>query len=88
VRRQWTVVFSDAFDHLQQRVHHHRSGINAYGATAPAEFFAVVSEYFFSDPQTLRHHYPAVYDQLVLFYRQNPISRRPKIRSSGSSNQR
>jgi len=89
VRQQWTVVFSEAFDHLQQLEHHHRPGINAYGATDPAEFFAVVSEYFFTDPHTLRHQYPAVYDQLVLFYRQNPASRRrPEVGGGGSSDQR
>jgi len=72
-RRQWTSVFSDAFDHLQQQlVEHHHPGINSYAATNPAEFFAVVSEYFFTDPQTLQFQYPAVYEQLVLFYRQDP----------------
>jgi len=62
--------------------------MNSYGATAPAEFFAVASEYFFTNPQTLRHHAPAVYDQLVLFYRQNPASRRPDFGRGGSSDQR
>lgn len=79
-RQQWTAVFSDAFDHLQQQLaHHHRPGINAYGATTPAEFFAVASEYFFADPQTLQHQYSAVYDQLVLFYRQDPATRRAQL---------
>jgi Mlc titration factor MtfA (ptsG expression regulator) len=76
VRQQWTTAFSDAFARLQQQLElHHRPDINAYGATAPAEFFAVASEYFFADPHTLRHLSPTVYDQLVLFYRQDPASR-------------
>ncbi len=76
-RQQWTEAFSDAFDHLQQQLaHHHRPGINAYGATAPEEFFAVASEYFFTDPQALQDLSQAVYDQLVLFYRQDPATRR------------
>jgi len=76
VRQQWTKAFSDALEHLEQQlVHHRHPGINPYAATAPAEFFAVVSEYFFTDPLTLRHHYPVVYDQLVLFYRQVPADR-------------
>lgn len=75
-RKAWTDVFSDAFDHLQQQLaHHQRPSINAYGATTPAEFFAVVSEYFFTAPQTLQHLSPAVYDQLELFYRQAPAKR-------------
>ena len=74
--QQWSEVFSAAFDHLQQRLAFHQSpGINAYAATSPAEFFAVVSEYFFTDPQTLHQHYPMIYDQLALFYRQNTITR-------------
>ncbi len=75
-QQRWAAVFSDAFDHLRQLTHHHRPTINAYGATAPAEFFAVASEYFFTDPQTLQHQYLAVYDQLALFYRQDPAARR------------
>ncbi|RLA45925.1 MAG: hypothetical protein DRR06_06115 [Gammaproteobacteria bacterium] len=80
VREKWTKSFSQAFDHLQEQLaHHHRPAINAYGATAPAEFFAVVSEYFFTDPQTLAHLSPSVYKQLVLFYRQDPVSRQASI---------
>ena len=76
VRAEWTVAFARAFDHLQQRMaHHHRPAINGYAATDPAEFFAVVSELFFSAPQLLNTEYPRVYDQLVLFYRQDPLAR-------------
>ncbi|MFY9328379.1 MAG: M90 family metallopeptidase [Georgfuchsia sp.] len=83
-RQQWTKVFSDAFAQLQlQLAHHHHPGINPYGATAPAEFFAVASECFFSDPHTLLHQFPEVYDQLVLFYRQYPAKRWPE---PGNSN--
>ncbi|HHJ80965.1 MAG TPA: zinc-dependent peptidase, partial [Candidatus Tenderia electrophaga] len=71
-RQRWTDSFSQAFDHLQQQLAHHRPGLNAYAATAPAEFFAVVSEYFFTQPQVLCQQAPDVYEQLVLFYRQNP----------------
>ena len=75
IRQQWTEAFSAAFDYLQQRLTHRlHPDIDDYAATSPAEFFAVTSEYFFTDPQTLSRHYPAVYDQLVLFYRQNPVS--------------
>ena len=73
---QWAEALSSAYEVLQQQVaHHHRTRINAYAATTPAEFFAVVSEYFFTDPDTLNHHCPEVYQQLIQFYRQDPISR-------------
>jgi len=46
-----------------------------YAAEHPAEFFAVMSEEFFTDPLTLRDEFPELYGQLVLFYRQNPALR-------------
>ncbi len=74
--QQWTAAFSGAFADLQQRLHHHhKPAIDAYGATNPAEFFAVVSEYFFTNPQRLYDHYPEVYSQLVRFYRQETLLR-------------
>ncbi|MDR3416170.1 MAG: zinc-dependent peptidase [Nevskia sp.] len=76
IRQHWTQAFTDAFDQLHQRLaQHHHPGINVYAATSPAEFFAVSSEYFFTAPATLQHQFPAVYEQLVLFYRQDPARR-------------
>ena len=81
IRQQWTDVFSSAFEHLQRQLeHHHHPDINPYAATNPGEFFAVVSEYFFADPQQLYRHFPEVYRQLELFYRQSPLVR---LASSG-----
>lgn len=76
IREQWTQVFTDAFEVLcNQLEHHQRPGIDPYAATSPAEFFAVCSETFFTAPATLQHQFPAVYEQLVLFYRQDPKRR-------------
>lgn len=47
--------------------------IDPYAAEHPAEFFAVTSEVFFEAPALLQTEYPAVYRQLQLFYRQNPL---------------
>lgn len=49
--------------------------IDPYATESPAEFFAVVSETFFELPHLLRDEYPAVYDQLRGFYRQDPATR-------------
>jgi len=38
-----------------------RSDINPYGATNEAEFFAVVSEYFFERPKLLQEKHPELY---------------------------
>ena len=51
---------------------HHRTLIDRYGATSPAEFFAVVTETFFEKPRQLRSKYPELYLQLQQFYRQDP----------------
>jgi len=45
--------------------------INPYAASSPAEFFAVVSEYFFTAPEILKKCCPAVHQQLALFYQQS-----------------
>ena len=69
----WTAAFSDAYRHLGRRaLRRLRTVLDPYGAQSPAEFFAVASEMFFDDPPGLQRGYPAVYEQLALFYRQDP----------------
>ena len=48
--------------------------LDKYGATNPAEFFAVVTEYFFEQPVQLKSQYPELYEELALFYRQDPAA--------------
>ena len=52
-----------------------RSDINPYGATNEAEFFAVVSEYFFERPKLLKEKHPALYDLLVKIFRPSEESK-------------
>ncbi len=69
---EWGAVFRNAFERLSRNIQLHRKlRLNAYGATSPAEFFAVVSEHFFTNPQHLNLHYPKVYHELALFYGQD-----------------
>jgi Mlc titration factor MtfA (ptsG expression regulator) len=49
--------------------------IDPYAAESAGEFFAVGSEAFFEAPEMLAPAYPAVYEQLRLFYRQDPLAR-------------
>ena len=51
------------------------SDIDAYGATNPAEFFAVVTEMFFEKPRPMKRRHPELYDELAAFYRQDPAAR-------------
>jgi Mlc titration factor MtfA (ptsG expression regulator) len=53
----------------------HRHLLDAYGATNPAEFFAVVTEAFFEKSRQLKSRHPELYEQLRSFYRQDPASR-------------
>ena len=45
-----------------------------YGASDPAEFFAVASEVFFEQPQRLAAAHGALYRELSGLYRVNPLS--------------
>src|ERR1700675_3779090 len=49
--------------------------IDPYAAESAGEFFAVASEAFFETPELLAPAYPALYEQLRLFYRQDPGAR-------------
>jgi hypothetical protein len=48
--------------------------LDQYGATSPAEFFAVVTEFFFEKPRELLEKHPVIYQQLLAFYQQDPAS--------------
>lgn len=71
----WFEAFEAAYEHLNKQLElGKKAAINPYAATNAAEFFAVMTEYFFEAPQVLNRNYPKVYQQLVLFYQQDPLS--------------
>ncbi|WP_097459579.1 M90 family metallopeptidase [Mangrovitalea sediminis] len=73
--RTWSQVFSKAFDNLQKTLEQgHSELIDPYGATNPAEFFAVVTETFFERPRALHREHPALYRQLQQFFDLDPLS--------------
>ncbi len=75
-RKAWASAFEDAFHDLGVRVRRRaNTAIDPYAAESPAEFFSVVSEEFFEAPDVLADAYPAVYEQLKRFYRQDPLAR-------------
>lgn len=49
--------------------------LDRYGATSPAEFFAVATECFFTQPGLLKADHPELYDELQNYYCQDPIER-------------
>jgi Mlc titration factor MtfA (ptsG expression regulator) len=71
---RWAEVFNRAYHDFDRRLEHNSPiPIDHYAIKSPAEFFAVFSEIFFERPQTIKDYYPNVFDQLVAFYRQNPL---------------
>jgi Mlc titration factor MtfA (ptsG expression regulator) len=72
-RAAWLKSFEDAYEGFCDAVEREReTWLDPYAAEHPSEFFAVISEAFFKDPAETRRRYPAVFDQLRLFYRQDP----------------
>lgn len=47
--------------------------LDTYGATNPAEFFAVSTEAFFERPVALRAHHPNLYAELQDYFQQDPV---------------
>jgi Mlc titration factor MtfA (ptsG expression regulator) len=47
--------------------------LDRYGATNPAEFFAVTTECFFTRPELLKARHPELYDELRQYYQQDPV---------------
>jgi hypothetical protein len=51
-----------------------RSVMDRYGATNPAEFFAVATEAFFEKSKQMRKRHPELYNALREYYRLDPAS--------------
>jgi len=71
----WARVLGKEYQSLLDNLEHHRKTLlNSYAATNPAEFFAVVTEFFFEKPVQLKNRHPELYEQLRMFYQQDPVS--------------
>jgi Mlc titration factor MtfA (ptsG expression regulator) len=74
-RRMWSQVFNEAYADFCQRISvDEPTDLDPYASQSPAEFFAVLSESFFELPMMLWQSYPQVYEQFVLFFRQDPLA--------------
>lgn len=72
---RWSQVLGSEFKQLQARaVRQQPSLLDDYGATDPAEFFAVSSEVFFEQPQRMAREHPALYRELSTLYHLDPLS--------------
>jgi Mlc titration factor MtfA (ptsG expression regulator) len=75
-RERWLAAWDSAYDRFCGQVDRGvDTEIDPYACEQPAEFFAVLSETFFTSPQAVRAPFPELYGQLALFYRQDPAAR-------------
>lgn len=71
--RSWAEVLSEEFIELQERSSRGRpTVIDEYGATNPAEFFAVATETFFEKPRQMARHHGELFETLKAYYRVDP----------------
>jgi hypothetical protein len=69
----WTRAFQEAYEGFCDAVDRGKeTWLDPYAGEHPSEFFAVISEAFFEQPAETRRRYPDVYEQLRLFYKQDP----------------
>ena len=66
----WARILGEEYRRLQEG---RKSVLDRYGATNPAEFFAVATEAFFEKPHAMKTRHPELYTELSEFYRQDPI---------------
>ena len=69
----WSLVMEQEYVQLQHAIASDLpTVIDTYGATNPAEFFAVTTEAFFKKSQQLAHYHSALFAQLRAYYRVDP----------------
>ena len=73
--RSWAQVLSAEYERLCSKTRSRkRSVLNKYGATNPAEFFAVATEAFFEKPKQMHKKSPELYEELKSYYQIDPLS--------------
>lgn len=73
--QRWSQVLSAEFAALQARATRGEPSLfSDYGATDPAEFFAVISEVFFEQPARMADAHPDLYREVSQFYQLDPLS--------------
>jgi len=73
--RDWARILGAEYAKLREDVRNNRKNVmDAYGATNPAEFFAVATETFFDKPLQLKRKEPELYEELKSYYRVDPAA--------------
>jgi hypothetical protein len=72
--KTWARVLSKEYQDLRRKPLSGRPDImDAYGATNPAEFFAVATETFFERPKQMKLTHPELYNELESYYGLDPL---------------
>ena len=70
----WSDAFSSQFKKLKKQAKIGKPSLfDYYGASNPAEFFAVASEVFFEQTKQFHYEYPILYQQLKQYYHVDPL---------------
>jgi Mlc titration factor MtfA (ptsG expression regulator) len=71
--RRWSEVLSRDYANLRAEAMWGMHGVlDHYGASSPAEFFAVATESFFEQAHQLAARHPALYGEFLKYYRIDP----------------
>lgn len=66
--RKYVEQWKRLLEHTMEAIRRGDSDINPYAATSPVECFAVVSEYFFEQPDLFRSRHPQLYQMLEMIF--------------------
>lgn len=70
--KSWAHVFGEEFARLQRADPDQPGVLDRYGATNPAEFFAVATETFFETPHRMYAYHRELFEQLMAYYQLDP----------------
>lgn len=80
IEKQYTIPWIDLIEKKIKEINTNNSDINPYGGTNKAEFFSVISEYFFERPKLLKSNHPELYALLEKIFQHDMSDR--KLRNS------
>ncbi len=75
LEKQYVIPWLDLIKKKIEEINDLKSDIDLYGGTSKEEFFSVISEYFFEQPQLLQRKNPELYALLEKIFRQKLTSR-------------
>ncbi len=79
----WATIMSREYNSLREHAYFGKKTIlDTYGATNPAEFFAVATETFFEEPDALAEEHPELFEELKNYYQNDPREWHKPLKSS------